>query len=81
VWLNSFANAQGGIARAPFSEHCPMEIENAVTFSEQAGITTVRLRASPFGEEAAERQFFDDLQPSLEQGYGGTFDQLAAHLG
>ena len=28
VWLNSFANAQCGIARAPFSELCPLEIEN-----------------------------------------------------
>jgi uncharacterized protein YndB with AHSA1/START domain len=81
VWLNSFANVHGGIARAPFSEHCPMEIENAVSFSEAAGVTTVRLQASPFGEEAAERRFFDELQPSMAQGYGGTFDQLAAHLG
>jgi len=81
VWLNSFANAHGGIARAPFSADCPLEIENAVTFSEAAGVTTVRLHARPFGEEAAERRFFDELRPSLAQGYGGTFDQLAAHLG
>lgn len=80
VWLNSFANEQCGIARAPFSEVCPLEIENAVTFTEQHGITTVTLRARPFGELDAERKFFEELHPSLEQGYGGTFAQLANYL-
>lgn len=80
VWLNSFANERCGIARAPFSEHCPMEIENSVTFTESAGTTTVALRAKPFGEGAEERKFFEDLQPSMEQGYGGTLDQLGVHL-
>lgn len=80
VWLNSFANENCGIARAPFSELCPLEIENSVTFTEHAGTTTVRLRAEPFGEVAAERKYFEDLRPSLEQGYGGTFEQLAGYL-
>ena len=80
VWLNSFANQRCGIARAPFSEHCPLEIENAVTFTEQVETTTVTLRAEPFGEIERERQYFEELRPSLEQGYGGTLDQLAAHL-
>ena len=80
VWLNSFANERCGIARAPFSEHCPLEVENTVSLTEQAGVTTVRLRALPFGEIDVERQYFDDLRPSLEQGYGGTFDRLADHL-
>jgi uncharacterized protein YndB with AHSA1/START domain len=80
VWLNSFANESCGIARAPFSDICPLEIENAVGFSEQDGQTTVTLRARPFGEVDVERKYFEALQPSLEQGYGGTFEQLADHL-
>lgn len=80
VWLNSFSNEKCGITRAPFSELCPLEIENSVMFTEHAGTTTVALRAEPFGESAEERKFFDDLQPSLEQGYGGTLDQLAGYL-
>jgi uncharacterized protein YndB with AHSA1/START domain len=80
VWLNAFANEHCGIARAPFSENCPLEIENVVSFTEEAGITTLRLRAQPFGELPAERRFFEELHPSLEQGYGGTFDQLAELL-
>ncbi len=80
VWLNSFANERCGIARAPFSEHCPLEIENTVTFTEVEGVTTVTLRAIPFGAVEEEQRYFDELRPSLEEGYGGTLDQLAAHL-
>ena len=80
VWLNSFSNEKCGITRAPFSELCPLEIENSVTFKEDAGATTVLLRAQPFGEAEEERRYFEELQPSLEQGYGGTFEQLADYL-
>lgn len=82
VWLNSFSNERCGIARAPFSEFCPLEIENTVTFAERARTTTVVLPAEPFGETAEERKFFDELcsSGSLEQGYGGTFERLAEHL-
>ena len=80
VWLNSFANEKCGIARAPFSELCPLEIENFATFTEHAGTTTISLRAEPFGEAAEERRYFEDLHSSLEQGYGGTLDQLAWYL-
>jgi uncharacterized protein YndB with AHSA1/START domain len=80
VWLNSFSNERCGITRAPFSASCPLEIRNSVSFSEHAGETTVTLRAEPFGEVDGERQYFEELRPSLEMGYGGTFDQLAQHL-
>ncbi|KND61163.1 putative glutathione S-transferase-related transmembrane protein [Candidatus Burkholderia verschuerenii] len=80
VWLNSFANEHGGIARAPFSAECPMEIENIVTFTEQDGKTRIALHAQPFGATTEELRFFDNLRPSLEQGFGGTFEQLADFL-
>jgi uncharacterized protein YndB with AHSA1/START domain len=82
VWLNSFSNEKCGIARAPFSDLCPFEIENSVTLKEHNGSTTVSLRAEPFGEVAEERKFFDELcsSRSLEQGYDGTFEQLADYL-
>jgi len=82
VWLNSFANEKCGIARAPFSDLCPLEIENAVAFAEQEGTTRITLHADPFGASVEEVKYFAELcsSGSLEQGYGGTFDQLAAHL-
>jgi hypothetical protein len=81
LWLNSFSNENCGMARAPFSEDCPLEIENSVNFTERDGSTIVSLRARPFGESAAERQYFEDLHPSMTQGYGGTFDQLVRASG
>jgi uncharacterized protein YndB with AHSA1/START domain len=78
VWLNSFANERCGIARAPLSTVCPLEIENTVTFTPQGNATKVSLRAEPFGELPAERKFFEDLRPSMTEGYGGTLDQLEA---
>ena len=82
VWLNSFANERGGIARAPFSELCPLEVENSVSFGEENGGTLVTLRAVPFGASEAEVGYFAELcsTGSLQQGYGGTFDQLGEHL-
>jgi uncharacterized protein YndB with AHSA1/START domain len=82
VWLNSFANQDCGIARAPFSDKCPLEILNTVTFTEEAGTTTQLLRATPFGATADERKFFVELcsSGSLNQGFGGTFDQLSDYL-
>ena len=82
VWPNSFSNEKCGIARAPFSDLCPLEIENSVTLKEHDGSTTVSLCAEPFGEVAEERKFFDELcsSRSLERGYDGTFEQLADYL-
>jgi uncharacterized protein YndB with AHSA1/START domain len=81
VYLSSFANAQGGIARAPFSELCPLELLNTLTFSETDGKTTLSLHVVPFGATPEEIAFFDQLRASgLEQGFGGTYDQLDAHL-
>ncbi|MFZ6648811.1 SRPBCC family protein [Undibacterium sp. TJN25] len=80
VWLNSFSNEQCGMARAPFSELCPLEILNSVRFTEQDGQTTVSLRAQAFGATDAEYQYFVELHSSMAQGYGGTFDQLAEYL-
>lgn len=82
VWLNGFSNPECGIARAPFSDLCPLEIENTATFAAQGDATLVTLHARPFGATAPERAFFAELcdTGSLAQGYGGTLDQLADHL-
>lgn len=79
-WLNSFSNPRGGIARAPFSNDCPLEILNTVSFTEAGGSTKVSLHARPFGETDTERAYFQALHPSLAQGYGGTLDQLETFL-
>ena len=80
VWLNSFSNAGCGITRAPFGMPIPLEVRNDVTFSERAGKTTVSLNATPHGATEEEIATFKSMHSGLEQGYGGTFDQLAQVL-
>lgn len=81
VWLNSFSNERCGIARAPFSDQCPLEIQNTASFAQEGGATVLTLRALPFGELDEERAYFDALRPSLNEGYGGTLDALRSYLG
>jgi uncharacterized protein YndB with AHSA1/START domain len=82
VWLNSFANERCGIVRAPFSDLCPLEIENSVAFTEEEGTTRMTLHAEPFGASAEEVRYFAELcsSGSLEQGNSGMFDRLADYL-
>lgn len=80
LWLNSFSNEGCGITRAPFDPSIPLEILNDVTLVEEAGRTTVTLRARPHGAAAGERKVFEGMFASLDEGYGGTFDRLAGAL-
>ncbi len=82
VYFSSFANAAGGIERAPFGA-LPMELENTITLDERDGKTTLSIHTVPFGVTSAEElAFFDQLRDtkSLEKGFGGTLDQLEAYL-
>lgn len=83
VFVSSFADAQGNVVRAPFSDEWPLETLSTVTFEEHAGIgrgTVVTLTGSPIGATAAEQAKFDGFHDSMHQGWGGTFEQLEAHL-
>jgi uncharacterized protein YndB with AHSA1/START domain len=80
VWLSSFSNPGCGITRAPFNQSFPVEMLNDVAFTEKAGKTTVTLQARPHGAEPGEVAVFEGMFASLNQGFGGTFDQLEAVL-
>jgi uncharacterized protein YndB with AHSA1/START domain len=80
VFVNSFSDAAGNITRAPFSEVWPLEILNTLTLSEQDGKTTLMLQGGPIHATAEERQTFDKGMASMQQGFGGTFDQLDRYL-
>jgi uncharacterized protein YndB with AHSA1/START domain len=80
VFINSFSDKDGGTTRAPFASDWPLEVLNTVTFTEQKGRTTLILRGGPFNATSAERARFDAMRPSMDQGFAGTFDQLAEYL-
>ncbi len=80
VFLNGFADETGEVARAPFPGAIPLQMENTVTFSEQAGKTTITLHSLPVNATDEERLFFEGMFASMTGGYGGTFDQLDGYL-
>jgi len=51
-----------------------------VTFAEHNGRTTVTLRGIPWSATEVERQTFEAGRESMQMGFGGTLDQLAAYL-
>ncbi|MBW7475530.1 SRPBCC domain-containing protein [Paenibacillus oenotherae] len=80
VFLNSFSDTEGNTIRPPFSSEFPLEVRNVVTFTELNGQTTLTLQGGPHNATAAEHEFFKGMFDSMQQGFGGTFDQLDAYL-
>lgn len=80
VFVNSFSNEAGGVMRAPFSTVWPLEILNYLTLTERDGTTTVSLRGGPINPTPEEREMFEGMFASMNQGFSGTFDQLEEYL-
>jgi uncharacterized protein YndB with AHSA1/START domain len=80
VFVNSFSDEDGNVVRAPFSGSFPLEIQNILTFTENAGKTTLTLRGGPINANEEERSFFNGMFDSMNQGFAGTFDQLEEYL-
>ncbi|MGC2409899.1 MAG: SRPBCC domain-containing protein [Methyloceanibacter sp.] len=53
---------------------------NRLTLTEQDGKTTLTLRGAPVDATEEERKTFAGMFTSMQQGFTGTFDQLAAYL-
>ncbi len=80
VFVNSFSDAQGGVTRAPMSPTFPLEMLSTITFTEHDGQTTVTLRAVPVNASEEESKTFAGMRESMQKGWTGTMDQLAAYL-
>jgi len=80
VFTNAFSDAAGNATRAPFSPTWPLEVLNVLTLDEKDGRTTLTLRGTPVHATDEEIRTFDGHRPSMQQGFGGTFDQLDAYL-
>lgn len=82
-FVTSFADAQGRTVRAPFADQWPLEMLSVVTFEPHAGKgmgTVISLQTTALGATTGEQKVFDDGHASMTGGWGGTFDQLDAHL-
>ncbi|WP_019008428.1 SRPBCC family protein [Deinococcus aquatilis] len=80
VFISAFADAEGQIVRAPFSEHWPLQVMTTLTLTEENGQTRLTLQGAPLDATPEEQAMFDGFRANIEQGFGGTFAQLEAHL-
>lgn len=80
VFVNAFSDAQGGVTANPWMPDWPLEVLNTLTFEESEGKTTLTLRGTPLNATAVQMETFRSARTNVQQGFAGTFDQLAAHL-
>jgi uncharacterized protein YndB with AHSA1/START domain len=80
VFVVSFSDENAGVTRHWLSETWPLEVLNTVTFTEEGGRTTIRISGGPINATEVERNTFYGSIKSMEQGFGGTFDQLDEYL-
>jgi uncharacterized protein YndB with AHSA1/START domain len=80
VFVVSFSDPQGGVTRHPGMENWPAYLLSTVTFEEQGGKTRVTVQWTPQDASEVERRTFEEGRPSMQQGWGGTLDQLTTYL-
>lgn len=79
----SFSDEHGGMGRHPMSPDWPREILSVFQFDPHAGIgggTVVTIRWSPINATEVERRTFENGRESMQMGWTGTLDRLAAFL-
>ncbi|MBV8939287.1 MAG: SRPBCC domain-containing protein [Alphaproteobacteria bacterium] len=80
VFIVSFSDEKGGVTRHPLNVNWPLKTLSTVTFTAHDGKTDVSINWVPHDPTPIERQTFDEGHASMQQGWGGTLDQLEAYL-
>jgi uncharacterized protein YndB with AHSA1/START domain len=80
VYVNAFADEKGELAPNPWIADWPLETLQTLTLIEENGKTLLTLRGTPLNATPNQRKAFLGMHPSMRQGFGGTFEQLAAYL-
>lgn len=81
VLVSSFSDEAGGTTRHPMTPNWPLEMLSTFTFEEQPGGTSkFTVRWSPHNASEDERKIFEAGRTSMQMGWTGTLDQLAAYL-
>ena len=81
VLVHSFSDKKGGVTRHPLSATWPLEMLSTTTLTEDKGKTTITIQWAPLNPTEAELKTFNEGHASMQQGWTGTFDQLASYLG
>jgi uncharacterized protein YndB with AHSA1/START domain len=81
VFVNTFSNKHGNLARHPFVAKWPLEMLTTVTFKEVDDVTLVTIGWLPINASLAERKTFGSMRRQMQDGWLGTFEQLRTYLG
>lgn len=79
-FVSSFSDEAGNVCKSPFPMDFPLEIFNRITLSEEGGVTTLVLQGHPINATEAQETTYRAIIPNMEQGFGGTMDQLKTFL-
>jgi uncharacterized protein YndB with AHSA1/START domain len=80
VWVNSFSDKDGNMARHPMMPNWPAEMLSTARFTENAGKTTVTINWLPLNPTVEERNVFETMRSRMNEGWTGTFEQLEKYL-
>jgi uncharacterized protein YndB with AHSA1/START domain len=69
-----------GLTRHPMAPTWPIEMLGTATFIDKGGKTLLVNRVVALNASSEERATFEGNFDSMTQGWGGTWDQLAAYL-
>jgi PhnB protein len=79
-FTSSFSNEKAEVVSSPMMASWPKEIFNSFSFTESNGITTITIIGYPVNPTEEEYKTFVDLQPGVQKGMGGMFDQLQQYI-
>ena len=80
VFIISFSDPAGGMARHPGHAGWPMQMMSTVTFESIGAKTRVTVESVPFEATEEESKTFYDGRGSMQQGWTGTLEQLGDYL-
>jgi uncharacterized protein YndB with AHSA1/START domain len=80
VFVVSFSDAKGGLARHPMNPNWPQQMLSTVEFEAQGAQTRVTVSWLPLEASELERKTFEEGRDGMKQGWGGTLDGLVAYL-
>ena len=80
VFVSSFSDKDGGLSRHPMAPTWPIEMLGTATFIDKGGKALLVNRTVALNGSDEERATFEGNFASMTQGWGGTWDQLAAYL-
>lgn len=80
VMVTSFSDPQGGVTRHSMAPTWPLETLSTTTLAEVNGKTLLKIHWSPLNASELEIKTFMEGHSSMQQGWGGTLEQLTVYL-